>query len=90
MAGSIPAGNTRERRGVCRPMPDTAIPSHLRRGAVQRMLAACDFCEDWASRSFTDGVADASSGSAFALARALTWCPGCGDHIPADLAQRRR
>lgn len=54
------------------------------------MLAACDFCEDWASRSFSDGVADAAAGSGLALARALTWCPGCGDYIPADLTQRRR
>ena len=44
----------------------------------------CGLCQDWASRAFgASGVADAASGNPLALTRSLTWCPGCGDYIPA-------
>jgi len=44
----------------------------------------CGLCQDWASRAFgPSGVASASAGNPLALTRSLTWCPGCGDYIPA-------
>jgi hypothetical protein len=56
------------------------------RGATSADLSdpTCGICQDWASRAFgASGVANAASGNPLALTRSLTWCPGCGDYIPA-------
>jgi hypothetical protein len=51
-------------------------------GAAESVHASCSLCNDWASRSFgPDGVA--TGASPLARTRSLTWCPGCGDYIPA-------
>ena len=59
------------------------LPSH-RSTSPDLPDPTCGLCQDWASRAFgASGVADAASGNPLALTRSLTWCPGCGDYIPA-------